>query len=673
MHPMESNKLLKVTALALGTFITLFSPAPAAVYPKNNPAGEFAAMKVYDNANRPWRTAKEDWDGARARIVADSAWADWLEAERAEVTAWMENHRDRVEWVAGWSNDFVSPRDGSRLTYTDAIPGVEIDHFSSPSDARVEITPKLKAAWVRLWREKHAGMMERAARLYRLTGNAFFREWAAGQMDFYANNYLQWEPQRQGARLYWQVLTEGVNLITYAHTVRLLDTYVTAERRQHWYENFFRPEVEVVNAGFPQILNITCWLRSASAQVGLIFGDEAMWRDAIDGPWGVRQQIAEGITSDYLWFEQSFSYNNYVTEALASLFTTAGLYGRSAELADDMATAQNLMLAPYYLRFPDGQLPNPSDQKGLLYVPDREFLASVYRIFPTVLGLTEAMSLRNWNTLLDPPPAPPAEAAALPSVESRMFESSRMAVLRSGEWQLYLHFGQPPVKSHLQEEVLNFSAFHGGTDITHDPGTVGYGSPMHTEYFLRGLNHNVPLINGEGQEQPPKGRRPDTTALTRAGELVEFSPENATVTARHRVYRSDTTAQRTLALRDGKLIDVVRLESRAGEPQLLGIALHLQGAVQVPADFASNPKFAEGRPESFGYWQDVHTATFRDKTSLDVRFGEKVMRVTFETTGDFTLSHGTSPDVPPARRDALYLELSGTSATFTTTIEPVAR
>ena len=98
-----------------------------------------------------------------------------------------------------------------------------------------------------------------------------------------------------------------------------------------------------------------------------------------------------------------------------------------------------------------------------------------------------------------------------------------MAVLKDGPWQVFIHYGQPPIKSHLQAEVLNYSAFFGDVDVTHDPGTVGYGSPLHRNYYIQGLNHNVPLVNGEGQEQPPKGRRRDPFTKTRAGELIEFS------------------------------------------------------------------------------------------------------------------------------------------------------
>jgi hypothetical protein len=639
-------------------------------YPQANSAKVFPELKIYDPQGRPYRVAREDWHGARQRVTGDAQWAQWIAQERAEVDAWMSRHEDRVSWIAGWSNDFVSPRDGSQLTWTQAIPGEEVAHFSSPSDPMVEITPKLMAAWVRLWRAQHAEIMQRAARLYRLSGEERYASWAADQLDFYATHYREWEPQRQGARLFWQALTEGVNLITYAHTVRLLGDYVDTSRRDFWRDDFFVPEVAVLNANFPRILNVTCWLRAAAAQVGLVFGDEAMWREAIDGPFGIRQQIAEGITSDYLWFEQSFGYNSYVVSALTSLFETAGLYGRADELALEMATVENLMLSTTYLRFPTGQLPTPSDTKGQLYAPEKSLFASVYRVFPTTLGLVEAGTQRNWNTLLDPPGPVPGKGQNLPEVTSRLLESSHMAVLKAGDWQVFFHYGQPPVKSHLQAEVLNYSAFYGDLDITHDPGTVGYGSPLHRNYYIQGLNHNVPLVRGEGQEQPPKGRKPDPFTETRAGELIEFSADAARVTAAHPVYRRDASARRTLRIEGDRLIDVTTIETQAPTPQPLGLALHVQGRVRLHDNFQPDPQFAEERPPAFGYWMDVNSATYVDRANFDVDYGSEVMRLTLAVPGQFRIWHGSTPDTPPKRREGFYLETIGRAATFTTTFQP---
>jgi hypothetical protein len=35
------------------------------------------------------------------------------------------------------------------------------------------------------------------------------------------------------------------------------------------------------------------------------------------------------------------------------------------------------------------------------------------------------------------------------------------------------------------------------------------------------------------------------------------------------------------------------------------------------------------------------------------------------------LWHANTPDVPPRRRESFYIETVGTSATFTTTFEPI--
>ncbi|WP_414660965.1 alginate lyase family protein [Horticoccus sp. 23ND18S-11] len=633
----------------------------AATFPKPEPERQFAELKVYDAAGRPWRAAVEDWAGARQRVAADPAWAQWLQKERDAVDRWSAKHRDRVSWIAGWSHDGVSPKDGSRVTWDERIPREEVSHFSSPSDPKIEITPKLHAWWVVSFRDRHVETLVRAARLFRLTGETRYATWVSGQIDFYADNFLQWEPQRPGhqARLFWQTLTEATNLVKFAEAVRLLGDAVPAAQRERWREQFFTPEVQALNANFQSIHNIATWQRCAVAQVALLFGDEPMWRAALDGPFGLRRQMAEGITSDYLWHEQSLGYNAYVVRAVMSLFTAAGLQGRAAELAPEMATAENLMLAPLYLRFPNGFLPNPADSGGLSQAPNRELFAETYRVFPTTLGLEEAAGRRDWNTLLDPPPASP-HRFTLPPVASRNLASSRMAVLREGGWQVFVHYGQL-TKSHSQSEALNYSAAFGETDITHDPGTVGYGSPLYRGYYTRGLNHNVPLVNGEGQTPP------------QAGVLESFSAQPPRVAVAQPAYRAEARAARTLAIEGGALVDRSSVESKKGA-QRLGQALHLQGRVRLSAEFAPASDFAPGRPDSFGHWRDVRAASFTDRAELVVDYGKGVvMRVTVTAPGAFRLWHGSSPDVPPRRRESLYLELAEPAerAAFTTTFAPV--
>jgi hypothetical protein len=52
-----------------------------------------------------------------------------------------------------------------------------------------------------------------------------------------------------------------------------------------------------------------------------------------------------------------------------------------------------------------------------------------------------------------------------------------------------------------------------------------------------------------------------------------------------------------------------------------------------------------------------------------------VLHVTVAAPGEFKLWHGSTPDVPPKRRESFYLELAAPakSATFTTTFAPAAK
>lgn len=172
-------------------------------------------------------------------------------------------------------------------------------------------------------------------------------------------------------------------------------------------------------------------------------------------------------------------------------------------------------------------------------------LAGVYRVFPTALGLARAAQQKSWETLLDPP-SPAASPAGLPPVASRNLESSRMALLKRGPWQVSFHYGQLDA-SHAQAEALNYEAFYGDTDITHDAGTVGYGSPLHRGYFQTGLAHNVPLVGGHGQEKWARG------------ELLDFDAGAARVRARQPAYRPGVSAERELRVEGERLIDSVRL------------------------------------------------------------------------------------------------------------------
>jgi len=632
------------------------SPDPVWVFEKPSPEKAFPEMKILQDGH-PWRAAREDWAGAAKRVRESAEWQQWLAKQQSEMDRWMSRHRDRREWICGWFHDFVSPKDGSFLKWTDQIPGEETDHFFSASDPYVPLTPKLTASWIYQFRSRHSEKIVLAARLYRLTGEEKYARWAAEQLDFYAEHYPEWPEsiQKGGSKLFWQSLDEAVALTKYIEAARLLDGYIDADRREKWGRQFFRPVADRLARHFQRIHNIATWHRTAEAMAALYLKDDDLWRRAIDEKFGLRRQLEAGITSDYLWWEQSFGYNNYVITALLNLFTMIGIENRAEELSRELNIAENLMLSLIPLRFPDDRIPTAADVTGIPKAPDRELFARAYRVFPTPIGLVEAQGTQDWNTLVDPPPEFTGKTA-LPEVTSLNLESTRMALLKAEDWQVFFHYGQLLV-SHAQQEILNFSAYYRGIDITHDLGTVGYGSPLHQGFYVRGPAHNVPLINGEGQ-----------LTLPLTGELISFSDHPAAVAARVEGYQPGVTAERTLKIEGGRLLDSLRLTSETSTR--LGQSLHLQGKINLPANFQPDPEFSTGRPAAFQHWKNAKVAGPVEEIEFEVEYPGFRLRLKIHGSLPFRIWQATSPDRPPDERTSLYLETEGKEVTFTTGFAP---
>lgn len=633
-------------------------------FPKPNPAQAFVEYKMFDTNGSPVRTPLEDWSGAKQRVGSDPEWRSWIVQHRRSLEDWIAKRSDKVGWIAGWHHDFVSPKDGSFLTFTADEPGEET--LSSPSDHRVRLTPKLHAAWVYEFRIKNVGMMIEAARLFRLTGDENYAHWAAGQLDFYAGNYDQW-PTRNGTHFMYQSLDEAVILTRWIITARTLGDFVPARQKELWSRNLFKPQARLLNTTLQTIHNIACWQRSAVGQVALYCQDDALWQAAVEGPFGVRSQVRRGVTSDYVWFEQSLGYNGYVVKALAPFFEYALMEGKGAGLETEMAMVENLLLSPLVMRFPNGQLPNPADggkprrlsaalsdgSGGVENGEDSGQLGEFWRIYPTKPGLRllQISQAKSWELLLDPPSAGTI-SATLPAVTSRNMESVRMAILRSGPWQVYFHYGQL-TSSHSQAEALNFELFYNDVDITHDPGTTGYGSRLTSEYFRSGVCHNVPLVDGAGQ------------VSWNPGQLESFNDTN--VAASQPAYRPDAHAARSLTIDADKLRDKVNIRTTDGKKHSLSFVLNLQGKAKLPGGFTTDTEFSARHPAAaFRYWRDVRSMEARDEAGLDVDYGGTTVNVEFRLPGKFTISHASVPDYPPDYRESFLIETQDDNATLET-------
>lgn len=606
-------------------------------FPKPDPERAFAELKIFENGTAV-RVAREDWAGAKQRVRSDAAWAAWLEKTKSATDEWISVPRDKVEYVAGWWHNFVNERDGGFLHWNEQPP--------------VGVSAKVFGGWVFGLRSRNGTQMVEAARLWRLTGEKRYFDWAASQLDFYAVNLEKWPLQGNGnARLMYQSLDDAVMLVRFVDAARLLGGDVDAARRQMWIEKLFHPMAQLLGKSLQRVHNIACWQRSAMAMAAIYSDDPDLWRLAIDGDFGIRRQVRDGITSDYFWLEQSLGYNSYVVSSFLTLFEYAGLAGRLDELKAEAAAVENLMLAPIYLRFPDGKLPTPADTTGAnRRAPETSILRAARRVFPTSIGAAAAVGKFDWDTLIDPVPLP-VKSQPLPEVASRNFESSRMAVLRKGPWQVFFHYGQLD-SSHSQAEALNYEAYYESIDVTHDPGTVGYGSPLHTGFFKTGAAHNTVLIDGLGQEK------------WNEGTLTSFDGFKGIAAARQDEFRPGVSVTRKLQIEGAKFVEETGVFCAGGTSHRIGLVVQIQGKVDIPASATPSPDV------QLPYWRQARSWDGGRKVELTFTAGGRPFRLTVESSDPLRVTHAFTPDAPPATRESLYFETTGNSASFKTTWQP---
>ena len=100
-------------------------------------------------------------------------------------------------------------------------------------------------------------------------------------------------------------------------------------------DGLFRPGLEHLHhVRYRQIQNVGNWDRGAILTLGLLLGDEATVTAALDEEYGVRDQLARGVTADGLWWELSLSYHFYVLGAVAWTMRALRADGRPFDRED---------------------------------------------------------------------------------------------------------------------------------------------------------------------------------------------------------------------------------------------------------------------------------------------------------------------------------------------------
>jgi len=602
------------------------------------------------------KVARQEW----ARMMADGM--------KASADSWAADPIPFPQGPTGWYHDYFCPDHGEMLRYDPKRPHEHV----CPTDGKVWQGPKLDAYWVTVTQDRIADRARDAAFTYMLSGDEKYARIAAAILNDFASYYQQVVSQKKPPRLKWQSLDEATYILGPVQTYELIydSPSFTAEQRRHMADDWLRPTGRFLITQRSTVHNIHCWYNAAILALGLALGDQEMVKFALEGPnGGFREQIAKGVMADGYWYEGSYGYHFYTLSALANFIFPA--LNNGLDLSQELPRVKAMYLAPLQMATAEFEVPatNDSGRTGNLLGASGHYEVAA-ALFPEEKAFTallaEAYKGRErggrdalvWGLTELPTGGP------MPQRVSRDFSASGLAILRQprGKHEDYvmLKYG-PHGGGHGHPDKLNIIIAGLGQMLAPDPGSAGYGMPLHGRWYKQTLSHNTIVVDGKSQA-------PTT------GKLVAFEPKGPVqvVSAVAGEAYPGVNWQRTVWLvKEGYFVVLDTLDS--AQERQFDWAFHDYGELSFP-----ELKLAPAAADAFGIEEPyrVPRGLVSAQTNADVQAvwqleGGKRVRVTMLGAPGTTVFSALAPG-NPARIGVpmIVVRRSGKQATFVAVIEP---
>jgi oligo-alginate lyase len=558
---------------------------------------------------------------ARLKVrIQQPAWAPQWKAFRDSVDSALARKVELPPRAANWWHWYVCPTHGARLTTGKQLAPWQWEHICPVDNEILRGDPSrpdrdFDACVISGNHDRYAREVLRAGVIYQVTGEPRYADRAREILLAYAAKYgtyplhtTRGQAQIGGGHVHSQTLDESVWLIPIAQGADLIWDTLSEADRQTIARGLFLPAArDTILAHRMGVHNIQNWKNSAVGLAGLLLGDDALIRAAIDDPdRGYRVQMSKGVQADGAWFEGAWGYHFYTLSAVWALTEAAhncgiDLYGEPLK---------KMFLAPIQLAMPNGVLPAFNDSSEVNARNDLYELAyaryhdpALVRGFPSGPRRSE---FALWFGDDDPP------TAAAKSLGSRNSTASGYAILERGEgaqatW-LCLKYG-PHGGGHGHPDKNNFVLYAHGKVLFPDPGTRPYGSPLHNGWDKITLAHNTLVVDGKSQSEA-------------TGRSLAFG-DNFAMTDAGAIYPGVRFIRTAILLNESLILFVDRVT--AGEPHTFDLATHIAGAWQnlPPGDHMSPP---------YEYLRDSLTRKTREGITLATDSGAAITLAGTEPT-----------------------------------------
>lgn len=473
---------------------------------------------------------------AAARWRSDR-FADAREGLRRRAGALLAVDLEPPDEPAGLYHNYFCPDHAVELRFDPRTPRAHV----CPVDGRVWSGSPFDEAWRFGANHLLAHGALQAALLWRLDGDARAADRAAAVLTGYARRYpgypLGTHTSRGGGRgkATYQSLDEANIIVPLARAYDLLRERLPAADRELIEGDLLRLAACHIRAQrFHEVHNIECWHHAALAAVGTAVGDGALVDEAIDGAFGFRRLLRDGL-ADGLWWECSSSYHFYAAHALTTLAAVVAAARPECARAKEL---HSMYAAPLAIRMPDGRLPATNDcwffssLRGDVChgVPPARALYEVAAgwfgdpAFHHVLAENYRSAPRDsMEALLYGPDEVRSDAVNGDGAGSKSVSLADigLTVLRerpapgSAGLSVALLKHGPSGGGHGHPDKLALSLYAAGEPVSPDLGSPGYGVPLHRSWYRQSFSHNTVVLDRCSQprarahlvrfERPPGG------------------------------------------------------------------------------------------------------------------------------------------------------------------------
>lgn len=496
-------------------------------------------------------------------IRANNYYNSMVSKMASEIDEFMPNWKDDRRLLSGWGHAYFCNDDGGRLIFNPQKP---YEHECSICHKIYKGHP-WDSVWVYFLRNNAIVTALKSAVVFRVTQDKKYLDIMKKIIGFYSENYqlmplhnkeyvfseendIKWG----SGRMMPQSLNESIVMIRIIQALLIAEDDLDDEFKEMIKEKMMRPMINVMKGQVDQIHNIRVWILCAIGAMSLYLSDEELYNWVFKSEFGLDNQLRQGVTSDYFWYEGSIHYNFFLLEGVVSLMAI-GSYFNADFGKENCIIVEKMLINAYYYAFDNDVFPNPNDgwpnlnlktfgyvyQMAARTLGENSPVAELLKNFMdkdserTTLPLSESYYCENkmcleeliFNSTYDWKSYKKRERS------SYNYPKSNFAMLRSSNTNLFIKYGLNG-PSHAHPDILGVEVTYKGNAISRDISNAGYNSTLCKKWHRRTLAHNTFVIDGYDQT----GREPGYT-ISYDGSLICVGNNN--------IYK-DIKAERSLTL-----------------------------------------------------------------------------------------------------------------------------